>query len=42
MKETLSKLKQDNQSLKNELNKKQVLNADMENSLQTFDKEKYQ
>lgn len=33
MKETLNKLKQDNSSLKTELNKKQVLNADQENSL---------
>lgn len=42
MRETLNKLKQDNQNLKNELNQKQVLSADAEQSMLTFDKEKYQ
>lgn len=42
MQETLNKLKQDNQTLKTELSKKQVMNADMEMSMQSFDKEKYQ
>jgi hypothetical protein len=41
MRETLSKLKGENTSLKGELNKKQVLNSDIENTLGTFDKEKY-
>jgi hypothetical protein len=42
MKETLAKLKGENQSLKSELHKKQVMNADTEYSTGTFDKEKYQ
>jgi hypothetical protein len=47
MRETLEKLKGENQSLKNDLHKKQVINADAAadgagaGSLGTFDKEKY-
>ena len=42
MRETLDKLKGENQSLKSDLHKKQVINADSAESLGTFDKEKYQ
>ena len=42
MQETLSKLKEENSSLKIELNKKQIINSDTEMMQYTqFDKEKY-